>query len=93
MGGLRLAAVRSALAQRSRKEKTVGLAAFALVATAPFGGLDRADGDPPATLGLNKAVAIGPYDVTFVRAYRVNEFAGSQVESWEAPPVKPSDES
>ncbi|HKY58923.1 MAG TPA: hypothetical protein VJL80_12860 [Aeromicrobium sp.] len=92
MGGTRLAGVRRALAQRSRREKTVGLAAVALVASAPFGGLDRAGETPPAALDLGAAVAVGPYDVTFVRAYRAKEFAGSQVEPWEAPPVTSSAE-
>jgi hypothetical protein len=81
------------LAQRSRKEKTVGVAALALVATAPFGGLDRAGEKPPETLRRDQPVEIGPYDVTFVRAYRVREFVGNRVKAWEAPSVKPSDAS
>lgn len=90
MGGTRLAGLRRSWTQRSRKEKTAGLAAAALLASAPFGGLDAAGEEPPETLRLNDTVTIGPYDVTFLRAYRVSEYAGTRVQPWEAPPVKPS---
>lgn len=93
MGGSQLTGLRGALAQRSRKEKIAGVAAVALVASAPFGGLDRAGEDQPKSLHRGEVVAIGPYDVTFRNAYRVKEFAGTQVETWQAPPVKPSDAS
>jgi hypothetical protein len=93
MGGSWLSGVRQTLAQRSRKEKVAGVAALALVATAPFGGLDHAGEEPAMGLRLNDTVTIGPYDVTFLRAYRVKEFVGTQVPAWSAAPFKPSDES
>ena len=93
MGGSWLSGVRQTLAQRSRKEKTVGVAALALVASAPFGGLGPAGEEPVHGLRLNNTVTIGPYDVTFLRAYRVKQFVGTQVPEWSASPFKPSDES
>ena len=93
MGGSWLAGARRTLAQRSRKEKTAGVAALALIASAPFGGLDQAGEEPAEGLRLNDTVTIGPYAVTFLRAYRVKQFAGRQVPEWSADPFKPSDES
>ena len=83
MGGTRLAGLRRALAQRSRKEKTAGVAALALIASAPFGGLDRVSEERPAALGFDDAVAIGPYEVTFLRAYRVEQLTGTRVNDGE----------
>ena len=93
MGGSWLSGVRQNLAQRSRKEKVAGVAALALVASAPFGGLDQAGEAPAMELDLNDTVTIGPYDVTLLRAYRVKQFVGTQVPEWSAGPFKPSDES
>ena len=93
MGGTRLAGVRRAWTQRSRKQKTTGIAALALLASAPFGGLDRAGEDPPKDLRLNETITVGPYAVTFLRAYRVRQFQGTQVPEWASTPFKPSDES
>lgn len=93
MGGSWLSGMRQTLAQRSRKEKVAGVAALALVASAPFGGLDQAGEEPMSGLRLNETVQIGPYDVTFLRAYRVKQFVGTQVPEWSAGPFKPSDES
>ena len=93
MGGSWLSGMRRTVAQRSRKEKVAGVAALALVASAPFGGLDPAGDEPTNGLRLNDKVTVGPYDVTFLRAYRVNQFAGTQVPEWSVSPFKPSDES
>lgn len=93
MGGSRLGRVGAALGARSRKQKAAGVAALALVASAPFGGLNRASEDPPAQLDTDEVVRVGPYDVTFGRAYRVKRYLGAQLQPWEAMPVKPSVES
>jgi hypothetical protein len=90
MGGGRLSRARSAIASRSRKEKATGLAAVALVLTAPFGGLDRIAEEPPHTLTVGKPVTVGPYEVTFHAARRVREFQGEALEPWDAMPVKPT---
>jgi hypothetical protein len=81
------------LGARSRREKAAGLAAVALMASAPFGGLERVAEDPPRSLVTAHAIRIGPYDVTFQRAYRVKQYLGAQLEPWATMPVKPSSES
>jgi hypothetical protein len=93
MGGSWLSGVRRTLSQRSRKEKVAGVAALALVASAPFGGLNPAGEQPAMGLRLNDTTTIGPYDVTFLRAYRVKQFAGTRVPEWSVSPFKPSDAS
>jgi hypothetical protein len=75
---------------RSRKEKAAGLAALALVASAPFGGLDRVSEEPPTSLAVARPMTIGPYEVTFVRAYRVKQYSGTALKAWEGTPIKPS---
>lgn len=90
MGGTPLSVVREAWMQRSRKEKVAGFAALTLLASAPFGGLERAGNEPPEAIRLNQAVKIGPYDVTFLRGYRVEQFRGTTVAEWAAAPFKPS---
>jgi hypothetical protein len=90
MGGGRLSRARSAFASRSRKQKATGLAAAALVLTAPFGGLQPAAEDPAQELGAGKPVTIGPYEVTFLRAYRTRQFEGAALNPWDSPPVKPT---
>jgi hypothetical protein len=90
MGGTPLSVVRQAWTKRSRKEKVAGFAALALLASAPFGGLSPAGDEPPEAIRLNQAVTIGPYEVTFLRGYRVEQFRGTTVAEWAAAPFKPS---
>jgi hypothetical protein len=90
MGAGRLGRVRNAIAARSRKEKGAGVAAIALVLTAPFGGLAGVADEPPRPLTVDRPVAIGPFRVTFLRAYRVPQFLGTQVQEWEGAPLKPT---
>jgi hypothetical protein len=90
MGGGRLGRARRALAARSRKEKATGLAVLALALAAPFGGLTGVADEPPKPVTVNRPFTIGPFTVTFLRAYRLSQFVGSQVEAWETSPVKPT---
>ncbi len=90
MGGGRLSRVRGALASRSRKQKATGLAAVALLLTAPFGGLQHAADDPTRALVAGRPVTVGPFEVTFLRAYRARQFEGSALNPWDASPVKPT---
>ncbi|HUP99475.1 MAG TPA: hypothetical protein VM093_03360 [Aeromicrobium sp.] len=90
MGGSWLRRVRGALGARSRKEKVAGLAALVLAISAPFGGLERAADKPPGSVAATTPMSIGPYRVTFLRAYRVKQYLGAELQPSDASPVKPS---
>ncbi|RLV51127.1 hypothetical protein D9V37_04200 [Nocardioides mangrovicus] len=60
---------------RSNKQKVTGVAAVALLITAPFGGLKAEPAPKPATLHLNRAYDIGPFDVTVQKVVTVSSLS------------------
>jgi len=62
---------------RSRTEKVGALVAIALLVSAPFGGLHRQPSPPPAHVAFGKAIDVGPFAFTYLKAVTVGDLGSA----------------
>lgn len=70
-----LGAARSTVRRTNNTQRVGAVGAIALLATAPFGGLEAA-GDPPLErLSIGRTMDVGPYDVTVEKVFTIDSLA------------------